>query len=152
MAQIEQILNEIEKRRSELKGVLNSHYSVETESRLSELERTSTVITSLLHNKQEPASEDLEEAANNLSKIYAGEGCVDPKREGFAFYVGFKNGAKWQKEQLIKGAVEGVVIKPDYEAKGTTKSTRFQVDDDVISTIYDKGDRVKLIILKDKVL
>lgn len=149
MAQIEQILNEIEKRRSELRDVLGRHHSVETESRLSELERTSTIITSLLQNEQEPASEDLEEAANDLSMIYAGEGCVDPKRERFAFYVGFKNGAQWQKERVVKSAIEGVVIKPDYEAKGTTKSIRFQVDDDVISAIYDKGDRVKLIILKD---
>jgi len=52
---------------------------------------------SIISKQEEHVSEDLEGAAEHLSKIYAGEGSIDPKREGFAFYIGFKNGAKWQK-------------------------------------------------------
>ena len=56
--------------------------------------------------QEESVSEDLEEAAERLSTIYAGEGSVDPKRESFAFYIGFKNGAKQQKDKMIQNTID----------------------------------------------
>ena len=116
---------------------------------------------------KEPVSEELEEAAERLSTIYAGEGSVDPKREGFAFYVGFKNGANWQKEQdkqwlakehkhifakgresmkqqMMKGAVDGLVYAQlATSGKIMIRSNYFK------SETLDYLDNVKLIIIKE---
>lgn len=92
----------------------------------------------------EEHNEDLEEAANDLTKIYAGEGCVDPKREGFAFYVGFKNGAKWQKQQMMKDAADSKIT--------TDGNSIFPIIKYQLPLTYDCkiGDKVKLIIIKEK--
>lgn len=111
MTQIEQILAEI--RRQLLPTVRDKSYDDFEEGYDNALLNLLTYIDRL---SKEPASEDLEKAANNLSVIYSGEGCVDPKREKFAFYIGFKNGAKWQKEQFKKNEYFPTVI-PEIEQK-----------------------------------
>lgn len=101
----------------------------------------------LTKHSQEPASEDLEQAANDLTKIYAGEGCVDPKREGFAFHVGFKNGAKWQKEQMMKGAVSGTIFGSRYFRQKNISLTN--LSEEQYDKLKDFGERIKVIIIKE---
>ena len=53
------------------------------------------------------------------------------------------------REEMKKGAIDAVVVKPDYQARGVTKSIRLQIDDDAIACAYDKGEKVKVIIIKE---
>ena len=91
--------------------------------------------------QEEPVSEGLEKASEHLSTIYAGEGSVDPKREGFAFYIGFKNGAQWQKEQIMKDAIDTTIKQGCIELGVLIKG----LDKDK----FNFGDKVKVIIIKD---
>lgn len=85
------------------------------------------------------ASEDLEEAA----KKYA-----DEEEYGDDVYYSikatFKEGANWQKEQMIKDAINAEVAIPVYEGKDL-KLTQLVTTDVKLNT----GDKVKLIIIKD---
>ena len=94
----------------------------------------------------EPVSDDLEEVAEYLSKIYAEEGSVDTKREGFAFYIGFKNGAKWQKEQMIAKAFDAKVLE-NYDGKCIEYDETILDEKLSDCNVFDK---VKVIVIKEE--
>lgn len=86
-----------------------------------------------------PANEDLEGAA----KKYA-----DEEEYGDDVYYSikatFKEGANWQKEQMMKDAINAEVAVPVYEGKDL-KLTQLVTTDVKLNV----GDKVKLIIIKD---
>ena len=88
----------------------------------------------------EPVSEDLEEAANEYAKDYL----FAPKPQS-APNIHFINGANWQKQQMIKDAVDGKI----YETQARSKLKAATIGK--ISCLkYRVGDKVKLIILKEE--
>ena len=84
------------------KELINQYVTAHADNRWMDASELEALLTEFAEKLKEPASEDLEQAANDLSMIYAGEGCVNPKREKFAFYIGFKNGAQWQLNKIKK--------------------------------------------------
>lgn len=100
-------------------------------------------LLSFLDTLSEEPSESLEEAAEK----YAGVN-YDCETETDAFYhhietESFKAGAEWQKEQLMKDAVEGYVNY--YEDSGGILMAEAQV-----GCPYHIGDKVRIIIVKER--
>ena len=102
-------------------------------------------------NPGEPGISDLEEAAEEYadkhgfrvpydgSNNYYDDVDVKASREGFLA------GAEWQKEQMTKDAVEGVIC---YGSKGAYVESDWLGTTDV--EVYgDSGDKVKIIIVKE---
>ena len=95
--------------------------------------------------KEEPVSNDLEEAARKAGQEYfPNEDNIwaRPNYEAKKAECVFKAGAQWQKERLMENAVEAVIHPYDGE---------IWVDKDLLS-IYDDCQRVKLIIIKENKL
>lgn len=98
-----------------------------------------------LEYNKEPASEDLEQAAEQAEQR---EGNLINGR----FKAGFKSGAQWQKEQLLKDAViiddELVMCYNNGEPMGLSPYKEWWDTPEVQSRFTD-GDKVKVIIVKD---
>ena len=86
------------------------------------------------YHKEEPVSEDLEEAAKTYAKkeSHGYEPCNIVKT--------FRVGAKWQKQQMMKNGVD---------AKITLLDGISYVSKDVLSQ-FRPGEKVKLIIIKEE--
>ena len=89
---------------------------------------------------EEPVSDDLDEAANNFIAPYhevseCGENWnIHPKEA-------FKAGANWQKQQMMKDAIElPLYLDGDF----------LTVDYDFTESGYKVGDKVKMIIIKEE--
>ena len=88
--------------------------------------------------KNEPVSEDLEEAANEYAKDYL----FTPKPQR-APNIHFINGANWQKQQMMKNAVSGHVGQ-------TINGMLRALSDETFGDMgFTAGDKVKLIIIKE---
>ena len=124
------------------KELINQYVTAHADNRWMDASELEALLTEFAEKLKEPSSEDLEQAAEQAEQR---EGNLINGR----FKAGFKSGAQWQKEQMMKDAVNAVVVKPDYQARGVTKSIRLQIDDDSIACAYDKGEKVKVIIIKD---
>lgn len=97
--------------------------------------------------KEKPISEELEEAANSCSScIYLEEVLSDDDKEVLKERLvnTFKAGAQWQKEQMMKDAVYGLVC-------GHDESSPAWIDLNLLNKPNVKvGTEVKLIIIKDE--
>ena len=97
--------------------------------------------------QEEPVSEELEEAANSCSScIYLEEVLSDDDKEVLKERLvnTFKAGAQWQKEQMMKDAVYGLVC-------GHDESSPAWIDLNLLNKPNVKvGTEVKLIIIKDE--
>lgn len=94
----------------------------------------------------EQPSEDLEEAAQNHAKEMYGENYMDfvyTQDAAFKAMSNFKFGAQWQKEQLMKNAVE-TKVKGCIDGKGIFIDTEIPIGIDV-----NEDDKVKIIIIKE---
>ena len=90
-------------------------------------------------NSQEPVSKDLEEASKNYAlNNTPWDDCKDEIQESF------RVGAKWQKEQMMNGAVDGE-IRCYYDYGYCAESEGF----DAPARRLSSGDKVKLIIIKE---
>lgn len=90
-----------------------------------------------LRDSTKMISEDLKEAAKEYSKrVSDGHNYRD-------LTCGFIAGAEWQKEQMLKDAVEGEVVQ-DLHGKLHVKTNA------VSDILYQFGDKVKVIILPKK--
>lgn len=106
------------------------------------MEKLLQFIDSLL---EEPASEDLEEATHKYSREwYAKRIGTNPKCNGCYSHIkdAFTAGAKWQKQQIMKDAVEGVIDIRKWPAKAQVEFYDRLPDFDVRT-----GDKVKIIII-----
>lgn len=98
--------------------------------------------------KEEPVSEDLEEAALRANIIL---GDIKPKEflDEYPYdpigYRKFIEGAKWQKQQMMKMAVDGVVC---FGSKGVYVESDWLGTTDV-ETYGDNGSKVRIIVLKE---
>jgi len=97
-------------------------------------EKYAEIVNECVHGKEEPVSEDLEQAA-----VEAFKHIVDSDKNNF--YEIFKAGANWQKEQMMKGAVDGEV--------GYWNITGLSINMKLPKCIED-GDKVKVIIVKEE--
>ena len=127
---IEKILKEINR----LKGDLDGY---------SALEALDYIESYINVNSREPASEDLEEAANFYTNTHTewfdseGNPHVMPA---------FKAGAEWQKQQMMQNSIDGEVvysIGDALEKQYKVQSERIKMDN------FKFGDKVKLIIIKE---
>lgn len=109
------------------------------------LEHFTFILDSLQQEQQEESDKNLEEAAYKYSfdskpSIYGQVDVIDA----------FIAGAEWQKEQMMKEAVEGKVIKTDKHTSVRYKS--FYGTDRYFYGIADKqfkpGNKVRIIVLK----
>lgn len=91
--------------------------------------------------QEEPVSNDLEEAAND----YVGHAPeIDEDLSVYSNREAFKAGAQWQKEQMMKDAVYGLVC-------GHDESSPAWIDLNLLNKPNIKvGTEVKLIIIKDE--
>ena len=98
-----------------------------------------------LRKQEEPVSEDLEEAVNAYIG-YPPE--VDECSSVYGKRQAFKAGAKWQKQQLLKDAIDATVCG---DAGGYPYVNRtielYDYDNDI--PLAKVGDKVKLIIIKE---
>ena len=126
--QVKQIKAEIERLYKEAK---EEPYTGRMEGRLEALDKLDAFIDSL---EEEPVSEDLEKAA-----VEAFKHIVDSDKNNF--YEIFKAGANWQKEQMLKDAVNGEV--------GYWNITGLSINMKLPKCI-DEDDKVKVIIVKEE--
>lgn len=87
--------------------------------------------------QEEPVSEDMEEAAFDYA-----EACKYDGGEKLLCVEHFKAGAQWQKEQMMKDAVDGEVYMTIF---GDATITVDNLNGDLA-----QGDKVKVIIIKEK--
>lgn len=103
---------------------------------------------------EEPVGDDLDDAARKYSREwYAKRIGTRPKCTGCYAHIedAFTDGAKWQKEQLLKDATLGEIHERSdgtlgwTTVMGTTRDYR-----NYLLSHFKNGDRVKLIIIKDE--
>jgi len=92
---------------------------------------------------EEPVSEDLEEAKEAYCNEH-NDDCFDATGD-YCPHIrkAFVAGAEWQKQQMMKEAVEGEVVK-DLHGKLHVKTNA------VSDTLYHFGDKVKVLIIPEK--
>lgn len=160
MTQIEQLISKIEEKKYNYKAMLksaepNSEIFYCYRSRVALCEELLIEARAIL---KEPASENLEQASKEwlrpqLDKSYADYGEKKMMElthfDGYAMLDAVEFGAKWQKEQMLKDAIEGEV-KTLYrhivyvESVGIDSSSIRENKQDVFA-----GDKVKVIIIKE---
>ena len=124
------------------KELINQYVTAHADNRWMDASELETLLTEFAEKLKEPASEDLSDLIDKLSKRYPEVSFAKLSRIAVS-------AAKWQREQVMKDAMNAIVVKPDYEVRGIVKSMRLQIDDDSIACAYDKGDKVKVIIIKE---
>jgi uncharacterized protein YbcC (UPF0753/DUF2309 family) len=100
--------------------------------------------------QEEPISEDLEEAAKKAGqKYFPDENNIwaRPNYEAKAAEYAFKDGANWQKEQMMKDAISGAFIRRNKYTKQNVLNG-FSVTCEQIQK-FNNGDKVKVIIIKE---
>ena len=81
------------------KELINQYVTAHADNRRMDASELEALLTEFAEKLKEPASEDLEQAAEQAEQR---EGNLINGR----FKAGFKSGAQWQKEQMMKDAVE----------------------------------------------
>lgn len=140
MTQIETIIAEIERLKADYVPKVNEEYRDFANLLLD------IVVDSINSLHSEQSSEGLEEAA----KEYVKENCILPEdcNDGDIPYYEecnaavFKHGANWQKEQMMKSAIDAIITS---RWKGSHVCLTTNKD---IPQIYN-GDRVKIQIIKE---
>lgn len=136
---VQKIRNEVERLRNELIQEREKGFGSDVDDAcILELQNVLTYIDSL---QEEPVSKELEEA----SKYYAlnntpWDDCVNEMQESF------KAGAKWQKEQMMKDAINGYVIEDVEEGEGD-----FLLSTEYLPKSMELKDqqKVKVIVIKE---
>lgn len=97
---------------------------------------------------EENVNEDLEKTAIEIcAKILEGETIVVKGYECVVVPLAeecFKAGAKWKEQQMMKNAVNGFIC------EALKENELFAVSSNVSNDVYQKGERIKLIIIKQK--
>ena len=151
MTDKEKIKEEIEKLKNKQLSIFSKGESVEICGTALTCIGTYNQLLSFINSLPEEHNEDLEEAADQYalrdSQAYKGVHCtyVDDK-------IAFKAGAEWQKQQMVKDAVEGEVRKGYvgnqiivHSKDGSAKYVAFDAS---YADAFCVGDKVKIIILK----
>ena len=115
-----------------------------------------TVLFFIDSMQEEPVSEDLEEACNSYydetwdehgGKAMVVDGCHDIWFPSLATDDFFKAGAQWQKEQMMKDAIECNIGWYDGLLLDYTQQQQEKALDKIGAKI---GDKVKLLIIKEE--
>ena len=143
---VQKIREEVGKRYEYWKEKEFNSHSIESEIRMSECQHLLLMLDTL---QEEPVSEDLEIAANdwNAKALFTpfymtldDKGNPNGVRQDYTTHAeSFKAGADWQKGQMMSKAVDGIARPDDGEIWCDLKSFNFK-----------DGDKVKVIIIKDK--
>lgn len=108
--------------------------------------------------KQEPASEDLEQASKEwlrpqLDKSYSDYGERKMMElthfDGYAMLDAVEFGAQWQKEQMMKDAVDAPVAATGMRAKSKGVTTYADIEIPTKERLNPRCDKVKVIIIKE---
>lgn len=125
----------------------NKIAKLSTDGRIASLKGILPFITSLQQEQPEVECDDLEEVARAYSEqVTDGHNYRD-------LTCGFKAGAKWQKEQMMKDAVDIKVIEsynPTCEPNERLHGISFIYDCKNDNQYLIAGDRAKIIIVKEE--
>ena len=144
MTIIEQIKAEIERLKGQLiRGACAAQIEMETNCKEEAYDEILSFLSTLESEKPiDGLEEEIERYLHSLGVGYGGwiDGMDDDDLRGIARHF-----AKWQKEQMMKGAVQGVVC---YGSKGAYIETDFlgEYNTDVYG---NPGDKVHIIIVKE---
>ena len=94
---------------------------------------------------EEPISENYENALNSEAITFLQEQQIVPNFYADIIMKAVKRGANWQKQQMIKDAVDGKI----YETQARSKLKAATIGK-ISGLKYRVGDKVKLIILKEE--
>ena len=126
----------------------NEYYRIITERVINILKKNSNYM------QEEPVSEDLEEAARRYAALQAGmkDAMTSEYYEEYPYspndIKAFKASAKWQKEKMMKDAIEAEII--NWASMFTSiKVIEPERAETMIKEKFDIGDKVKLIIVKE---
>ena len=105
------------------------------------MEVINSLYKTLHHMQEEPVSEDLE---NEIEKMWAQESkyrdtdytIAELTKQDYEDCA--RHFSQWQKEQMMKEAIDGEYLDNNIILEGSIRG------------MYDDGDKVKLIIIKDK--
>lgn len=138
MDKIEKICQEI----GRLKGLIDdSNYYLDNSEQAVGYESALDDLNEFIGNLSEEPDKNLDEAAEEWTKsVYGNPGKSAVSISGM---YGFKAGAKWKKEQMLKDAVDGYVNY--YEDSGGKLMAEAQV-----GCPYHIGDKVRIIIVKEE--
>ena len=138
MTDKEKIREEVEKRYEYWKEKESNSHSIESEIRMSECQHLLLMFDSL---QEEPASEDLGDYINELSKQFPEVSFAKLSR--IAVRV-----AKWQKEQMMAKAID-VEVKVD--AGGYPYIPQMELYDyDKDIPLAKEGDKYKVVLIKEE--
>ena len=140
MTDKEKILAEIEKRKLCTMDEHMKFYSEAAEGEYNALKNVLEIINSL---PEEPVSEDLKEfEVEYIEREKDNIVCVYDR------HAGLVDGAKWQKQQMMKDAIEAEII--NWASMFTSiKVIEPERAEAMIKEKFDIGDKVKLIIVKE---
>lgn len=143
MTDKEKFRKEVEKLKSNLiHGACSSQVAMETRCKEEAYNEILAILDSM---QEEPVSEDLETFAKKESEAFAEReyeiGYFDRNALGKGYYWGCVDGANWQKEHLMKDAVDGEI--------GYWNLRWLSVNADLPRTV-EEGDKVKVILIKEK--
>lgn len=91
--------------------------------------------------KEELASEELDRAAYRYADCTAN---LDARETRFR---GFTAGAEWQKEQMMKDAISGIIFGSRYFRQKNISLTN--LSEEQYDKLKDFGERIKVIIIKE---
>ncbi len=132
-----------EKIKSEIQRLIKAYSPIQSAEGKYKVEAYEDLLTYIDSLKEEPVSNDLEEAAKKAGqKYFPDENNIwaRPNYEAKAAEYVFIEGVQWQKQQLMKDTVEAVIHPYDGE---------IWVNKDLLSA-YDDCQRVKLLIIKEE--
>ena len=108
--------------------------------------------------QEEPVSDDLEEAAKqsgyaaypvDMAEEFGGVIRDNNRYQRSSYIKGLKAGANWQKQQMMKNAID-TVVKVDAGGYPYVDRTIELYDYDREIPLAKKGDKVKLIVIKEE--
>ena len=121
------------------KELIQQYVTAHADNRWMDASELEALLTEFAEKLKEPASEDLEKAANEFG-IKQG---VELKPFAIKFFTA---GAQWDREQIMKDAIHCKVFWHDGPLLDYTQEQQ----DDVLEKIgAEVGDKVKVIIVKD---
>ena len=134
---VQKIREKVEKRYEYWREKESNSHSIESEIRMSECQHLLLMLDSM---QEDPVSEDLEEACEQLSED-ARKHKAETSSPFFSqtdYKQGVIDGAKWQKEKMMTKVIDGTARPDDSEIWCNLASSNLK-----------DGDEVKVIVIKE---
>lgn len=102
-------------------------------------------------NQEEPASDDMEQASRDYADNHYADfaGSEEDEENYWCSRFGFKAGADWQKQQMMKEALDGEICIPNAYSTLEEKGCLIARAKVPVGGRFKFGDKVKVIIVKE---